>query len=75
MKKLLVLIVMSLAACGPSKEELDRRERDRLDSLKQFGIVEPPQPASDNLPKTGMNVEAVVINGCTYVHDKNCQNH
>ncbi len=69
-------ILFTIASCGPSKEELERRQR--------LGTESPEKAYSYSDTPTGISV--IKIDGCEYVycevsegvsivHKQNCKNH
>lgn len=76
MKTVTTIIALTmLTACGPSLEELERREKWKQDSITAgiaAGTILPPAPQ----PQVGGTViEGIIVNGCTYYHDPRCNNH
>jgi len=76
MRKMITIVaVIMLGACGPSKEEIERMEKLKQDSITAgitAGTIQPPTPE----PQVGGTlIEGIIVNGCTYYHDPRCANH
>ena len=73
MKKILIVLTM-LTACGPSKEQMEKRQR--IESNVDTKIEQPLTP---------IGISVIKIDGCEYiycevgspaiVHKANCKNH
>lgn len=84
MKKLTVLILLTLlSACGPSKEELEMRERLKQDSINispqnqerlANGDTTNTEP-QNNFSQYAYNIVFIQVSGCTYVSFRKVDNY